>query len=70
MREPVMLDDGTSYEKKEIEKWIREQEHERKPFSSPMTRAVVSREYVVNRNLKNVIAGAVETELRKRKREN
>ena len=67
----------TSYEKKEIEEWFREQERKRKPsspprFSSPMTRAVVSRKYVVNLNLKKVIAGAVEAKLAKlgkRKRE-
>jgi hypothetical protein len=74
MREPVMLDDGTSYEKKAIEEWFSRQERERKPFSSPMTRARVSRKLVVNLSLKNAIAGAVEAKLaklgkRKRQRE-
>ncbi len=72
MREPVMLKDGNSYEKKTIEEWFREQKRKGNPFSSPTTRLEVSTELVVNRNLKNVIAGAVEAklaELGKRKRE-
>jgi hypothetical protein len=72
MREPVMLSDGTSYEKKAIKEWFRRQQHEGKPFSSPMTRALVSSDYVVNLSLKNAIAGAVEAKLaklRKRKRQ-
>jgi len=72
MREPVMLKDGNSYEKKAIEEWFREQKRKGNPFTSPTTRSEVSTELVVNRNLKNVIAGAVEAklaELGKRKRE-
>jgi WD repeat, SAM and U-box domain-containing protein 1 len=71
MRQPVILTDEISYEKKEIEEWFSRQEREGKPFSSPMTRALVSREYVVNRSLKNAISTAVEAklaELGKRKR--
>jgi hypothetical protein len=72
MHEPVMIGDGISYEKKAVEEWFSTQKRESKPFSSPMTRALVSRKYVVNLNLKNAIAGAVEVklaELRKRTRE-
>jgi hypothetical protein len=72
MHEPVMLMDGNSYEKKAIEEWFREQKRKGNPFTSPTTRLEVSTELVVNRNLKNVIAGAVEAklaELGKRKRE-
>jgi hypothetical protein len=77
MREPVMIDDGNSYERKAIEEWFCEQERERHPsspqrFTSPLTREVVTRKHVVNLNLKKVIAGAVEAklaELGKRKRE-
>jgi hypothetical protein len=77
MREPVMIDDGNSYERKAIEEWFCEQERKRNPFSpqrftSPLTREVVTRKHVVNLNLKKVIAGAVEAklaELGKRKRE-
>ncbi len=55
-----------------IEQWFSRQEREVKPFSSLMTPALVSREYVVNLSLKNTIAGAVEAKLaklRKRKRQ-
>jgi hypothetical protein len=77
MREPVMIDDGNSYERKAIEEWFCEQERKRNPasaqrFTSPLTREVVTRKHVVNLNLKKVIAGAVEAklaELGKRKRE-
>ena len=68
MREPVMLEDGRSYEKAEIDKWFQQQAREGKPFSSPMTRAPVSTKLVVNLNLKNAIDAAVEAkqaELRK-----
>ena len=71
MREPVMIGDQRSYERKTIEEWFSQQEHEGKPFSSPMTRALVARKLVVNLNLKNAIAAAVEVklaELSKRKR--
>ncbi len=67
-----MLKDGNSYEMKAIEEWFREQKRKGVSFSSPTTRLDVSTELVVNRNLKNVIAGAVEAklaELGKRKRE-
>ena len=72
MREPVMLDDGTSYEKKAIAEWFSTQKRESKPLSSPMTREEVSGKLERNLSLKNAIAGAVEVklaELRKRKRE-
>ena len=70
MREPVMLEDGRSSEKAEIDKWFQQQAREGKPFSSPMTRAPVSTKLVVNLNLKNAIDAAVEAkqaELRKLK---
>jgi hypothetical protein len=78
MREPVMIDDGNSYERNSIEEWwFCEQARKRNAsspprFTSPLTREVVTRKHVVNLNLKKVIAGAVEAklaELRKRKRE-
>jgi hypothetical protein len=61
MREPVMLEDGRSYEKANIEQWFRQQELEEKPASSPVTRTVLqSTQLVVNLNLKNDIVAAVE----------
>jgi hypothetical protein len=41
MREPVMLEDGRSYEKANIERWFHQQQLEEKPASSPVTRAVL-----------------------------
>jgi len=61
MREPVMLEDGRSYEKANIERWFHQQQLEKKPASSPVTRAVLkSTQLVVNLNLKNDIVAAVE----------
>jgi hypothetical protein len=51
MREPVMLKDGNSYEKKAIEEWFREQKRKGNPFTSPTTRLEVSTELVVNRSI-------------------
>ena len=61
MREPVMLEDGRSYEKANIERWFHQQELEEKPASSPVTRGVLkSKQLVVNLNLKNAIVAALE----------
>lgn len=61
MREPVMLEDGRSYEKANIERWFYQQGLEEKPASSPVTRAVLkSKQLVVNLNLKNAIVAALE----------
>jgi hypothetical protein len=72
MREPVMLEDGRSYEKANIERWFHQQELEKKPASSPVTRAVLkSTQLVVNLNLKNAIVAAVDNtkeQLGKRRR--
>jgi len=72
MREPVMLEDGRSYEKANIERWFHQQQLEEKPASSPVTRAVLrSTQLVVNLNLKNAIVAAVENtkeQLGKRRR--
>jgi hypothetical protein len=72
MRDPVMIGDQRSYEKKAIAEWFSTQKRESKPLSSPMTREEVSGKLERNLSLKNAIAGAVEVklaELRKRKRE-
>jgi len=72
MREPVVIGDGRSYEKRVIDEWFSTLKRESKPLTSPLTRAQVSGELQENLNLKNVIARAVEeklAELRKRKRE-
>jgi hypothetical protein len=71
MREPVMIGDQRSYERKAIEEWFSTQKRDGKPFCSPMTREAVSGKLEVNLNLKNAIAAAVEVklaELSKRKR--
>ena len=61
MREPVMLEDGHSYEKANINRWFHQQELEEKQASSPVTRTVLqSTQLVVNLNLKNTIVAAVE----------
>jgi hypothetical protein len=72
MREPVVIGDGRSYEKTVIDEWFSTLKREKKPLTSPLTRAQVSGKLQDNLNLKNVIARAVEeklAELRKRKRE-
>ena len=72
MREPVMHEDGRSYEKANIERWFHQQQLEEKPASSPVTHAVLkATQLVVNLNLKNAIVAAVENtkeQLGKRRR--
>lgn len=66
MRQPVMIGDGNSYEQKDILEWFGRQTRNRKPFTSPLTRKVVSGNTEINLALRNVIAAAVEAELKQR----
>jgi hypothetical protein len=73
MRRPVILDDGTSYEMEAIRKHFERQKRDCMPFTSPLTRIVVSDNLVQNLALRNMIATAVQAKLeqrdKKRKRE-
>jgi len=73
MHDPVMGDDGNTYERKYITAWFAEKATKFEPITSPLTRDPMSSKLVSNRALKNLINSAVEAKLAKlgkRKREN
>jgi hypothetical protein len=60
MRDPVMASDGHSYERRNIEKWVREKG---KKAKSPMTSAVLAPSVSSNKTLKFAINEAVDRQL-------
>jgi len=65
MLQPVVCDDGTSYDRKAILEWFAQQTRRSEPLTSPLTRERVSSKVVSNLVLKNLINSAVEAKLAK-----
>ena len=51
MRDPVILSDGTIYDRESIQQWFRRLIAGDRPLTSPLTRAVISREHLIMRNI-------------------
>jgi len=65
METPVMCDDGHTYERDAIEKWIREQSSKRGGVKSPMTGARLGDVILPNHNLRKLIADFLDDRGRK-----
>jgi hypothetical protein len=63
MRDPVVTDDGQSYERKEIEAWFETQREKKEPISSPLRAPLTSAQLVPNQSLRRAIEAAVDAEL-------
>jgi hypothetical protein len=59
MRDPVVTDDGQSYERKEIEAWFKKQREANEPFTSPLRAPLKSAQLVANHSLRRAIEAAV-----------
>ena len=59
MHDPVLADDGHHYERHFIKKWFRSCKTQGRPISSPLTRAVISKNVVDANHLKLQIAHAI-----------
>jgi len=64
MRDPVVTDDGQSYERTEIEAWFKSQREANEPLTSPLRAPLKSAQLVPNHSLRRAIEAAVEAELR------
>ena len=56
MENPVIADDGHSYDKSNIEEWFRTCQVSRKPVTSPLTRAVMTTKLRYNVDLQRAIS--------------
>ena len=63
MRDPVVAQDGQSYERTEIERWFRECTDAGEPVTSPLRAPLASDALVSNNSLRRAIEHAVELEL-------
>ena len=59
MRDPVVTDDGQSYERTEIEAWFKSQREANEPLTSPLRAPLQSGELVPNHSLRRAIEAAV-----------
>ena len=59
MRDPVVTDDGQSYERKEIEAWFKTQREANEPLTSPLRAPLKSAQLVANHSLRRAIEAAV-----------
>ena len=62
MRDPVVTDDGQSYERKEIEAWFKTQREAHEPLTSPLRAPLKSAQLVANHSLRRAIEAAVYAE--------
>jgi hypothetical protein len=62
MRDPVITDDGQSYERKEIEAWFQTQREANEPLTSPLRAPLKSAQLVANHSLRRAIEAAVQAE--------
>lgn len=63
MRDPVVAQDGQSYERTEIERWFRQCADAGEPVTSPLRAPLASDALVRNNSLRRAIEHAVELEL-------
>ena len=63
MRDPVVTDDGQSYERTEIEAWFKTQREANEPITSPLRAPLKSSELVPNHSLRRAIEAAVQAQL-------
>ena len=64
MRDPVVTDDGQSYERTEIEAWFKTQREANEPLTSPLRAPLKSSELVPNHSLRRAIEAAVQAQLK------
>ena len=64
MRDPVVTDDGQSYERTEIEAWFKTQREANEPLTSPLRAPLKSSELVPNHSLRHAIEAAVQAQLK------
>ncbi len=62
MRDPVMADDGQSYERKEIEAWFKTLSEANEPITSPLRAPLESAKLATNHSLRRAIEAAVRAE--------
>lgn len=62
MRDPVVTDDGQSYERTEIEAWFKKQREAHEPLTSPLRAPLKSAQLVANHSLRRAIEAAVYAE--------
>ena len=55
MKDPVTLEDGSTYEKSAIERWFQTRREKRNSLISPLTREAVNGKFAENRALKNIL---------------
>ena len=63
MRDPVVTDDGQSYERTEIKAWFKSQREANEPLTSPLRAPLTSAQLVPNHSLRRAIEAAVDAEL-------
>ena len=63
MRDPVVTDDGQSYDHKEIEAWFKTQREANEPLTSPLRAPLQSAQLVPNHSLRRAIEAAVQAQL-------
>jgi hypothetical protein len=62
MRDPVVTDDGQSYEREEIEAWFKKLREAKEPITSPLRAPLMSAQLVSNQTLRRAIEAAVHAE--------